>query len=96
MGKSLVSIISVPLIVVHLFILYFWLAEWERLATKQGIFVWESSIILGVLIFLIYQGRVITEKVVLIIKRTVLGTTLMVTVLAILAFMITFAVDAMP
>lgn len=55
MSKKLLAIISVPLVIVHLIILYFWIVDWKKLATEIGLISWIGSIILGIIVYFAYR-----------------------------------------
>lgn len=45
MLKKRLAIISLPLVIVHLIILYFWIGDWKKLVTEIGLINWIGSII---------------------------------------------------
>lgn len=96
MAKKLLAIISIPLVIVHLFIVYFWIFNWQKLVTKVGLMSWIGSIFCGAIICLLYRNFVITEKVILVSKRMVFATTFITVILAILALLIEFITSSMP
>ena len=96
MVKKLLAITSIPLIVVHLFILYFWIFDWEKLVTEVGLISWIGSILLGVIIYLVYRKSVITEKGIIVSKRIVFATTSITILLGVFALIIEFITSSMP
>ena len=97
MVKRLLAIISIPLVVIHLLILYFWIFDWKKLVAEVGLISWIGSIIFGVIIYLLYRKLVITEKgIILISKRIIFATTLMTILLGVLTLIIEFITSSMP
>ncbi|MFT0604269.1 hypothetical protein ACMHYP_26025 [Bacillus cereus] len=96
MSKRLLAIISVPLVVIHLIILYFWIFNYEKLETEIGLITWVGSILLGVLIYRSYRKLISTEKSIVLCKSIVFGTTLMTLLLGVFALIIVFTVSSMP
>ncbi|CRK83409.1 hypothetical protein [Neobacillus massiliamazoniensis] len=96
MSKSLLSIVSAPLVVVQLFILYFWIFDWKKLVTETGLIVWVSSILLGVIIYLLYRRLNTAEKSIVVTKRIVFTSTLITVLLGFFALIIEFTVSSMP
>ncbi|MGA0636209.1 hypothetical protein ACN77G_29995 (plasmid) [Bacillus thuringiensis] len=81
---------------IHLFILYFWIFDYEKLETEIGLIIWVGSILLDVLIYHLYRKLITTEKSIVLSKSIVFGTTLMTLLLGIIALIIVFTVSSMP
>jgi hypothetical protein len=96
LSKSLLPIVSAPLVVVQLFILYFWIFDWKKLVIETGLIVWVSSILLGVIIYLLYRRLNTAEKSIVVTKRIVFTSTLITVLLGFFALIIEFTVSSMP
>lgn len=96
MLKKLLAIISVPLVIVHLIILYLWIVDWEKLITEKAIISWISSILLGVLIYFSYRRLNRSEKGILVTSRIVFSSTAMTIFLGIIAIIIEIITSSMP
>lgn len=99
MLKRLLVPFSITLVGVHLFILYFWIFDWEKLVTPSGLTVWIGSILSGVLIYLIYliyRKSVHTEKSKLLILKIIFSSTLVTAALGFIALIIEFITFSMP
>ena len=96
MLKKLLLIISVPLVIVHLIILYFWIVAWEKLITEIGLLSWIGSILLGIIVYFVYWKLNYLEKEVLVTKRIVFSSTLMTVFLSFVTILIEFATSLMP
>ncbi|MGP7815649.1 hypothetical protein [Niallia sp. 01092] len=95
MLKNLFAIISIPLVIIHLFILYFWIFDWEKLVMKMGQISWIGSILLGIVFYLAYHYLFKTEKNMM-VSRIVFCSTLITIVLGVLALLIELATSLMP
>lgn len=96
MLKNLLLIISVPLVIVHLIILYFWIVDWEKLVTEIGLLSWVGSILLGIFVYFVYWKLNHSEKEFLVTKRIVFSSTLMTVFLSFVTILIEFATSLMP
>lgn len=96
MLKNLLLIISVPLVIVHLIILYFWIVDWEKLVTEIGLLSWVGSILLGTFVYFMYWKLNHSEKEFLVTKRIVFSSTLMTVFLSFVTILIEFATSLMP
>lgn len=96
MLKKLLLIISVPLVIVHLIILYFWIVDWEKLVTEIGLLSWVGSILLGIIVYFVYWKLNHLEKEVLVTKRIVFSSTLMTVFLSFVTILIEFVTSSMP
>lgn len=96
MVKNLLTFLSMLIVVVHLLIIYFWIFDWEKLVTKIGLISWIGSILLGVIIYLLYQKLVITEKGIVVNKRIVFRTTIITVLLGVFSLIIEFITSSMP
>ncbi|MEN8700278.1 hypothetical protein [Bacillus infantis] len=72
----------------QLYILFLWMADWERLTTVPGLVQWGAAIILGLLVTLIYHQLREPEKYIMISKNILFSSTIMTILLAVLAFVI--------
>ncbi|MCJ7992504.1 hypothetical protein MUB15_31125 [Priestia sp. OVS21] len=94
--RNTLKILSIPLILVQLLILYFWIFEWEKLVTQIGLITWIVSIILGIVVYFIYLKLSLKDKKSIVNKRIVLCSTLLTIVLAMGALLIEFVTSSMP
>ncbi|WP_430787400.1 hypothetical protein VBD025_16355 [Virgibacillus flavescens] len=94
--KTILTVITVPLFIIHLFILYFWVFNWKQLITDVGLFSWIGSIILGILIYFIYRIFVNADKFTILSKRLIFSSTLLSIILGIFAIAIEFITNSMP
>lgn len=96
MLKNLLTIITVPLVMVHLIILYFWIGDWEKLVTEIGLISWIGSIVLGIVVYIGYRLSNHSEKRIIVTKRIVFCSTLITLFLGIFAIMIEAITNSMP
>lgn len=96
MLKNLLLIISIPLVIVHLIILYFWIVDWEKLVTEIGLLSWVGSILMGIFVYFVYWKLNHSEKEFLVTKRIVFSSTLMTVFLSFVTILIEFATSLMP
>lgn len=94
--KTIVTFITIPLVLIHLFILYFWVFAWRQLITDVGLISWIGSIILGIVLYLIYRIFVKVDKFVTFSKRLIFCTTLMTIILGVFAIAIEIITSSMP
>jgi len=94
--RNTLKTLSIPLILVHLLILYFWIFDWEKLVTQVGLITWVISIVLGIFIYFIYLKLSLKDKKSIVNKRIVLCSTLLTIVLAMGALLIEFFTSSMP
>ncbi|WP_394542788.1 hypothetical protein [Priestia aryabhattai] len=94
--RNTLKILSIPLILVQLLILYFWIFDWEKLVTQIGLITWIVSIILGIVVYFIYLKLSLKDKKSIVNKRIVLCSTLLTIVLAMGALLIEFVTSSMP
>jgi hypothetical protein len=94
--RNTLKILSIPLILVQLLILYFWIFDWEKLVTQVGLITWVISIVLGIFIYFIYLKLSLKDKKSIVNKRIVLCSTLLTIVLAMGALLIEFFTSSMP
>ncbi|MFE4093893.1 hypothetical protein ACFX4K_19520 [Priestia sp. YIM B13484] len=94
--RNTLKILSIPLILVQLLILYFWIFDWEKLVTQIGLITWIISIVLGIFIYFIYLKLSLKDKKSIVNKRIVLCSTLLTIVLAMGALLIEFVTSSMP
>lgn len=96
MLRNTLKILSIPLILVQLLILYFWIFDWEKLVTQIGLITWIVSIVLGIVIYLLYLKLSLKDKSNIASKRVVLCSTLLTIALAMGALLIEFVTSSMP
>ena len=96
MLKIILTIIAIPLVIIHLFILYFWIFDWRQLVTEVGLSSWIGSIILGILIYFIYRKFVQSDKLATLSRKLIFSSTLMTIILGIFALVIEFITNSMP
>jgi hypothetical protein len=80
----------------QLYILFLWMADWERLTTVPGLVQWGAAIVLGLLVSLIYHQLREPEKYIMISKNILFSSTIMTILLAVLAFVIELISSSMP
>ncbi|MGD6843878.1 hypothetical protein ACQCVH_15305 [Bacillus infantis] len=80
----------------QLYILFLWMADWERLTTVPGLVQWGAAIVLGLLVSLIYHQLREPEKYIMISKNILFSSTIMTILLAVLAFVIEIISSSMP
>lgn len=92
--ERIIRIITVPLVVVHLLMAYFWIFDWEKLTTDVGLISWIGSIILGVVIFIINRkSEKFDQKL---SYKVVTATTFITILLGVFAVMIEVITSSMP
>lgn len=96
MFKNLLTFISVPLVIVHVIILYFWIGDWEKLVTEIGLISWIGSIVLGVVVYIAYRISNHSEKRIIVTKKIVFCSTLMTLFLGMFSIMIEAITNSMP
>ncbi|WP_224357810.1 hypothetical protein P5616_018315 [Priestia aryabhattai] len=94
--RNTLKTLSIPLILVQLLILYFWIFDWEKLVTQIGLITWIVSIVLGIVVYFIYLKLSLKDKESIVNKRIVLCSTLLTIVLAMGALLIEFVTSSMP
>lgn len=94
--RNTLKILSIPLILVQLLILYFWIFDWEKLVTQTGLITWIVSIASGIIIYFIYLKLASKDTKSIVNKRIVLCSTSLTIVLAIGALLIEFVTSSMP
>ncbi|MCA1038480.1 hypothetical protein LCM00_03065 [Bacillus infantis] len=80
----------------QLYILFLWMADWERLTTVPGLVQWGAAIVLGLLVTLIYHQLREPEKYIMISKNILFSSTIMTILLAVLACVIELISGSMP
>ncbi|MBX9967924.1 hypothetical protein H7K06_10385 [Priestia aryabhattai] len=96
MLRNTLKTLSIPLILVQLLILYFWIFDWEKLVTQIGLITWIVSIVLGIVVYFIYLKLSLKDKESIVNKRIVLCSTLLTIVLAMGALLIEIVTSSMP
>lgn len=86
---------SIPLIIIHLVILYLWIINWQHLYTYVGLVSWTSSILGGLLLSLAFR-KWIKDRKRFIVQNILLVTTLMMIGLVVLSLIIESIVSSMP
>lgn len=92
--ERILRIITIPLVVVHLLIAYFWIFDWEKLTTDVGLISWILSIILGVFVFILNRKSKTADQY--LSKKIVVATTFLTILLGVFALMIEFITSSMP
>ncbi|TYS52060.1 hypothetical protein [Bacillus infantis] len=80
----------------QLYILFLWMADWERLTTVSGLMLWGAAIVLGLLVSLIYHQLREPEKYIMISKNILFSSTIMTILLAVMALVIELISSSMP
>jgi hypothetical protein len=96
MLRSILVIITIPLVVIHFAILYFWVFDWRKLVTQVGLISWIGSIILGILVYFAYRKFIINQKFTVVSRKVLFSSTLMTIVLGVLALVIEAITSTMP
>lgn len=96
MLKSTLIILSILLVTIHFAILYFWMFDWQKLATKTGFISWFASILLGIFVYFAFQTFSRCDKAAVVIRNILLYSTLLTIFLACIAFIIEAITKAMP
>lgn len=91
MLNQVMRVISIPLILLQLVIIYFWIFNWEVLITSLGLVGWILSIVGGFIVYFLIKKKKITP-----ISKILLGSTIFTALLAVLALLIEFATSSMP
>ncbi|WP_262372621.1 hypothetical protein [Sutcliffiella horikoshii] len=91
---SILRIMTIPLVVVHLSILYLWIFDWEKLVTEVGLISWIGSIIIGIVVFILNRKLMTSDQK--LSKKIVATTTFMTILLGVFALMIEFITSSMP
>ncbi|MCM3567699.1 hypothetical protein [Neobacillus mesonae] len=94
--EKFLIIISVPIVMLHLSIFYFWIFDWKKLMTEVGLIGWAGSILIGIIFYSIARNMSITPRSLLVSKGIVLGTTFMTILLALFTLIIEFITSSMP
>lgn len=96
MLKSTLIVMSILLVTIHFTILYFWMFDWQKLATKTGFISWFASILLGIFVYFAFQTFSRCDKAAVVIRNILLCSTLLTIFLACIAFIIEAITKAMP
>jgi hypothetical protein len=96
MLKIMKSLITFPIIAVHLIILYFWVFDWEKLITPIGLAGWGGSIIAGFIVYGFYEAKENGKKSIKLQRYILIGSTGMTICLAVLALIIELITSSMP
>ncbi|SFA53028.1 hypothetical protein SAMN05192569_10407 [Parageobacillus thermantarcticus] len=96
MFKYMIALMTALLLIVQLGIAYLWIFDWRHLATKAGLMIWISSIVLGILLYFIYSKFVEDGKFSIVSRKTVFSSTAMTVILAVLALVIEAITKSMP
>ncbi|KMJ57189.1 hypothetical protein AB685_17420 [Bacillus sp. LL01] len=94
--ESITRIITIPLVVIHLLIAYFWIFDWEKLVTEVGLISWTGSIIIGIVIFIVNRNSITSDPKFNLSKKIVSATTFMTILLGVFALVIEFITSSMP
>lgn len=84
--------IMVPLMIIHLAVLYLWITDWKALVTPIGLASWLSSTAFGVVAYLAAR-RWQTGSLG---RRALFGSTAVMIVLMALSLVIEVTTDSMP
>ncbi|WP_028401297.1 hypothetical protein [Ectobacillus panaciterrae] len=94
MQRYITTSITSVLLITQLSILYFWIVDWQKVVTQTGLIIWGSSILVGILLYLIYRKS--NEKVLSINRKVVFVCTSATILLAVLSLLIEVTVSSMP
>lgn len=70
--------------------------NYEKLVTEIGLIIWIGSIFLGLSIYFLYRKLNIKEKSIIVSKKLIFASTLMIVILGLFALIIMFIVSSMP
>jgi len=96
MLRLILIIITIPLVVIHFAILYFWVFDWRKLVTQVGLISWIFSIILGILVYFAYRKFIGNQKFTFVNRKVLFSSTLMTIVLGVLTLVIEVITRSMP
>lgn len=96
MLKSILTLITILLVIIHFAILYFWIFDWQQLVTQVGLISWIGSIILGILVYFVYYMFIRSQKFTVVSRRVLFSSTLMIIILGVLALVIESITRSMP
>ncbi|KYG27337.1 hypothetical protein [Priestia endophytica] len=91
--KKMLKPISILLFIIHFFILYLWLFEWEKLYTAPWLWGWGISTLVGGVIYFTYYKKSTDHMV---YKKLLLSSTFTMVAIAVLSFLVDSTVDSMP
>jgi hypothetical protein len=94
MQRYIATSIASALLITQLSILYVWIVDWKKVMTQTGLIIWGSSILVGVLLYLIYRKS--NEKVLSINRKVIFICTSVTILLAVLSLLIEATVSSMP
>lgn len=94
--KSILTLITILLVIIHFAILYFWIFDWQQLVTQVGLISWIGSIILGILVYFVYYMFIRSQKFTVVSRRVLFSSTLMIIILGVLALVIESITRSMP
>jgi predicted membrane channel-forming protein YqfA (hemolysin III family) len=80
----------------QLYILFLWMADWEKLTAVPGLVLWGTSIILGLLVSLIYHQLREPQNYIRMSKNILFSSTIMTILLAVMALVIELIAGTMP
>lgn len=94
MQRYIIMSITSILFITQLSILYFWIVDWQRVVTQTGLIIWASSILVGILLYLMYRKS--NRRFLSITRRIVFVCTSATILLAMLTLLIKITVSSMP
>ncbi|MFD0769487.1 hypothetical protein ACFQZ1_11690 [Bacillus sp. CGMCC 1.60114] len=94
MQRYIITAITSVLLITQLSILYFWIVDWQKIVTQTGLIIWGSSILVGILLYLLYRKS--KEKVLSITRKVIFVCTSVTILLAVLSLLIEITVSSMP
>ncbi|MED0659386.1 hypothetical protein [Bacillus smithii] len=62
MKRILLLLSTVFLVIIQSTVFYFWIMDWRKLVTYDGLIVWSGSIILGMIVYRFYSSLNACEK----------------------------------
>lgn len=60
--RILLLLSTVFLVIIQSTVFYFWIMDWRKLVTYDGLIVWSGSIILGMIVYRFYSSLNACEK----------------------------------
>lgn len=94
--KILLLLSTVFLVIIQSTVLYFWIMNWRKLVTYDGLIVWSGSIIFGLIVHRFYLSLNAREKSFEILKKVHLISTSITIFLGILSLLIESVTSSMP
>ncbi|CQR46031.1 hypothetical protein BN1058_00275 [Paraliobacillus sp. PM-2] len=93
---KILMILTIPLIAIHMLILYFWIFDWRQLVTQVGMISWMGTIILGILFSLFFRSITVKGRLFQLLRSVLFWTTVITILLGLFALIIEAITSSMP